>query len=114
MRDPGFFWLGAGDFLNIGAAFENKVMAAHNLFLETWVIYGSLGCMVLLYTYIVFVKRYIIRGQNIRLKMITLIPLIVMFCCLFYSHHFIGRSTSIIFGLSFLPVVLNLPSKNGE
>ncbi|MBQ7968412.1 MAG: O-antigen ligase family protein [Clostridia bacterium] len=114
MDNLGYFWFGAGDFLNIGAAFDNKVMVAHNLFLETWVIYGTLGCVVLLYTYIVYFKRYILRKQNGRLRLISLIPLIVMIGCLFYSHHFIGRSMSIVFGLSFLPIVLNTQSNKGE
>lgn len=114
MGNSGYFWLGAGDFLNIGAVFDNKVMVAHNLFLETWVIYGILGCAVLLYTYVVYLRKYILKEQRGKLRLVTLIPLIVMICCLFYSHHFIGRSMSIVFGLSFLPIVLDIPSKKGE
>ena len=113
LSKPEFFWLGAGDFQNIGAAFDNKVMVAHNLFLETWVIYGALGCALFICIYIVFFKRYIFSWKSEKVRLISLIPLIVMMCCLFYSHHFIGRSMSIVFGLSFLPIVHNVPSKNG-
>ena len=114
MNNPIYFWLGAGDYNRIGAIDEGKVRVAHNLFLETWVIYGVIGCILLVLIYIVYLKHYLFRTRRGTLKLVTLSPIIVMLCSFFYSHHFIGRSMSIVFALSFLPIAMGLPNREGE
>ena len=106
INNPIYFWFGAGNHLSVGAAFDDRVMVAHNMFLETWVIYGVVGCIMLFIVYVLFIKRYLFMVKNGRVSLISLVPLIVMLCSLFYSHHFIGRSMSLVFAFSFLPIAV--------
>ena len=112
--NPTYIWLGAGDYNRIGAIDEGKVRVAHNLFLETWVIYGVIGCVLLVIIYIIYLKYYMFSIKKGTLKIVTLSPIIVMLCSFFYSHHFIGKSMSIVFVLSFLPIAMGLPNEEGE
>lgn len=110
IRNPLYFWLGAGDYTKVGAAFDDKIMVAHNMFLEIWVIYGIVGSLILLFIYVCFFKHYLFYERVGKFKMVTVIPLLVMLCSLFFSHHFIGRSMSIVFALSFLPITIGSPN----
>lgn len=113
-KNPVYFWIGAGDYNKIGAFFDNKIMVAHNMFLETWVIYGAIGSFLILLNYALFFKQHLFNIKRGKIKKVTLVPLIVMLCSLFFSHHFIGRSMSIVFAFSFLPIVMNSSNENGE
>lgn len=113
MSNPAYIWFGAGDYKRMGAIDEGKARVAHNLFLETWVIYGVIGCVLLILIYIIFLKRYVFSSMRAKLRMVTFSPIIVMLCSFFYSHHFIGRSMSLVFVLSFLPIVIGIPEENG-
>lgn len=113
MKSAGMRWFGAGDYQAIGAVFDDKILVAHNLFLETWVIYGFIGCAALILLYVFFLKKYVFAGKKLRFNVVSVVPLITMMACMFFSHHFIGRSMSIVFGLSFLPLVMDRSHKNG-
>jgi len=112
--NPTYFWLGAGDFNAVGALDRGRVTVAHNMFLETWVIFGAIGCILLVINYILYLKRYMFNNSRGRVELVAFVPLIVMLCSLFYSHHFIGRSMSIVFVLSFLPIAIGLDYKEGK
>jgi len=114
MENSTYFWFGAGDYETIGAIEEGKVRVAHNLFLETWVVFGIIGCAILVLIYILYLKQYLLSARRNGFRMVTIAPLSVMLCCLFYSHHFIGRSMSIVFVLSFLPIAIGISKESWE
>jgi O-antigen ligase len=106
-NNKAFFWFGAGDVVRVGTIWGDKINVAHNLFLETWVIYGIIGCAILLIVHFIYIKHCLFGKSTKKFEMVSLVPIIVLLCCLFYSHHFIGRSMSMVFIFSFLPVVID-------
>lgn len=109
-----YLLFGAGDYTKIGVRLNNKLMVAHNMFLETWVIYGFIGSILILALFYAFIKNNILRYKVGRLNLVSLTPIISMLCVLFYSHHFIGRSMSIIFIISFIPIAFTTTIKQRQ
>lgn len=109
-----YMLFGAGDYTKIGAIFDDKLMVAHNMFLETWVIYGWIGSILVLVIFYEFIKNNIFRYKVGRFHFVSLIPIITMLCALFYSHHFIGRSMSIVFIISFIPIAFTTTIKQRQ
>ena len=114
MENRRYFWFGAGDFKNVAAAFDEKVMVAHNVFLETWVVYGVLGCALMVVVFGIYINKEIFYKKRATFSFVAFTPLIVLFCALFYSHHFIGRSMSMIFVISWLPLAIGIPALQKE
>lgn len=106
LRNPDYTWLGAGDYNTIAAAFDNEILVAHNMFLETWVIFGFIGCLLIGVLFWQFIKWNVLKKQSFKFSFVSLVPIAVMLCALFYSHHFIGRSMCMVFIMSFLPIVV--------
>jgi len=104
-------FFGAGDYLLIGAISgkKNEVYMAHNFLLETWVIYGYIGCFMIIIQYFLFIKNKIVGSHKriIKGNLIGMVPVLTLMAGLFYSHHFIGRVNSILFIISFIPIMLH-------
>ena len=102
MLKPFRYLFGVGDYTNVGirALKSGSLLPAHNVFLETWVIYGFAGSFLIL----IFILSPEYSSCGFLLSFFKTIPLIVLLLSLFYSHHFIGRSMSIVLVLSILPL----------
>lgn len=122
LNDKQYFWIGAGDYMNINAVFgkNDRVLAAHNFLIETWVIYGSIGTLILVFICTAFMKSILFYDRKNGLikpdNWYSFVPFIIFIAGLFYSHHFIGRTNFILFVLSFIPIKIKtelLENKNG-
>lgn len=95
---------GAGDYTRIDVTMRDRSIVAHNMFLETWVVFGYIGCALLIVLFYSYIKMFVFKGGFTTNKVVSFVPLIVMGCALFYSHHFIGRGMSLVFILNFIPL----------
>lgn len=113
MTQQGYIWFGAGDHTLLDVVYWDKVEVAHNFIIETWVIYGYIGCVALVAAFWCFIWRYVFNVPKARFNFVSLVPLVVVICALFFSHHFIGRSMSMVFALCWLPMTFG-PTKHLE
>lgn len=103
---------GVGDYKIIGATYNKSetILVAHNFILEIWVIYGIIGIFILSALIIHFVKDvfYEYTKHNIFItgNLYNFVPMLVFFAGSFYSHHFIGKPSFILFILSLIPAFL--------
>lgn len=104
MKRQGLIWFGAGDYTRFHIIDLEKANVAHNFLIETWVIYGYVGCAALIAVFAAFIRHYVFNVPKVKFYMISLVPLAVMVGALFFSHHFIGRSFSMVFILNWLPL----------
>ena len=113
-------FFGAGNYTNIGVLNSKKQesIMAHNFILETWVIYGYIGTIILIIEISLLIKSCLqttykqLKSYNI----ISFVPAITLIGALMYSHHFIGKASSLLFVISFLPIVMQkeLTLRNNE
>ena len=106
MYEGGHIWLGLGDYRLLNTVYLKKTEMAHNMFLETWVVYGYIGCAVLLAAFYFFMKRHIFSNAFRKTAAVTYIPAIVFLSIFFFSHSFIGGMTSLVFMISWIPLTL--------
>ncbi|MBQ2718080.1 MAG: O-antigen ligase family protein [Clostridia bacterium] len=97
-------FFGAGDFKLVQAVFDDQVLMAHNMFIETWVLFGYIGSGLVLVIYLICIKDYIFIGKINSFSITAMVPIIVLVCLLFFSHHFIGKTMSLFFLINFIPL----------
>ena len=114
------FAFGAGDYYNLDFKFGKRddSMAAHNFVLETWVIYGAVGIIIVILLLLFFIKNVVFAGSRIEKKSVikriyVLIPLLSLLLGLLYSHHFIGNSNIILFVGAFIPIMICRTTNGG-
>ena len=104
-ENTSYLLFGAGDYTIIDASFNNTILAAHNMFIETWCIFGYVGSALIVFLFFFFIRTYVFGKEKIgRIPFSSFTPIVVMISALFFSHHFIGRSMSMVFILSILPM----------
>lgn len=111
MNSNSFFkWMGAGNYEYLQVTYEGagKYVEAHNVFLETWVIFGILGCLLLLMNYYAVIKKCLPHKKQRFTRPVMFTPVISLLSVLSFSHYFIGRSMSIIFLLCFCPLAIDI------
>lgn len=108
--NPFFKWMGAGSYEYLQVTYEGagKYVEAHNVFLETWVIFGIVGCLLLFMNYYAVIKKCLLHKMQRFTRPVMFTPVISLLSVLFFSHYFIGRSMSIIFLLCFCPLAIDL------
>lgn len=107
-----YMFIGAGNHSKIGAVYgkNNSVLVAHNFLIETWVIYGIIGLLILSLQFYYFIKENIPFYKYNKLlnhnNLISYVLIIVFISGFYYSHHFIGRCNSLLFIMSFIPIIM--------
>lgn len=99
---------GAGDYtvLETWNKKHSDIKVAHNVFIESWVVYGYLGCTFLVGYWGTCLKTTFFKNRNEIVKS-DFIPIIIFFVSFLYSHHFIGKCMTTLFFLSFLPFTIH-------
>ena len=114
MKRMGLTWFGAGDYTKFQIVDVEKGNVAHNFLIETWVIYGYIGCAAVIAVFAAFIRHYVFNVPKVKFKLITIVPLAVMLGALFFSHHFIGRSFTMVFILNWLPITFGTALEKGR
>lgn len=105
-----FLLMGAGDYYNLDFTFGKKdeAIVAHNFLIETWVIYGVAGVLLLIALLWLYVKETVFTNippdVYITKSLFIFAPILALFFGLSFSHHFIGRANIILFISSFIPI----------
>ena len=98
-----YIWFGAGDYeyLKVAYAGANDYKGAHNVFIETWVVFGYLGVVILGANFYTIIKKYFTMNNMFGKELYRYIPILSLLAMLFFSHYFVGTAMSIIFLLCF-------------
>lgn len=117
ISNKAYYLFGVGDYekLNIQYGKTSKSFVAHNFLIETWVIYGSIGFMLIVVLLIIYIKNEIEnqnKGFTFKLTdLFKFVPIISLNAGLLYSHHFIGRPNFVLYVIAFLPVFMKAEIK---
>lgn len=105
-----YLLFGAGDYYNLDFTFgkKNETIMAHNFLIETWVIYGALGTILVFVLLWLYIKEVIFKNLpgfvNKSKYLYIFAPLLALLLGLSFSHHFIGRANIVLLISSFIPI----------